>query len=225
MAEGRRERMRNKIRSRGVDGLPPHEVVEFLLYPFVPRKDTSPLAKTLLAEFGGLDRLFDASEDQLLSIPGMPKMAALTFPQYKRLISKAEMTSIKNRIKDVKDPMQLGKYCVKLLENCVNERVVAIYLDANQRIIEQKIISDGNNTSSKVDFVTISKGAILYNAKYVVITHNHPNGSLIASTDDNIITQNLKRHLEQLGVILLEHVIVSGPDFINIIRSVEIEED
>lgn len=221
MAEGRRERMRNKIRSRGVDGLPPHEVVEFLLYPFVPRKDTSPLAKTLLAEFGGLDRLFDASEEQLLSIPGMPKMAALTFPQYKRLISKAEMVAVKNRIKDVKDPLQLGRYCVKLLKNCVNERVIAIYLDANQRIVEQKVIFDGTNSSSQVDFVAVSKGAILYNAKYVVLTHNHPNGSLIASQEDYTATRALKKHLEPLGIELLEHVIVSGPNFINLIRDVK----
>lgn len=219
MAEGRRERMRNKIRSRGIEGLPPHEVVEFLLYPFILRKDTSPLAKTLLAEFGGLDRLFDASEEELLSIPGMPKMAALTFPQYKRLISKAELVSTKNRIKEVKDPTQLGKYCVKLLENCVNERVIAIYLDANQRIIEQKVIADGTNSDCNVDFFAVSKGAILYHAKYVVLTHNHPNGSLVISSNDKSVTKNLGYHLETIGVELLEHVIVSGSTFINVIRN------
>ena len=45
MAEGRRERLRKRIRQEGVDGLFPHELLEYMLYPYIPRKDTAGIAR------------------------------------------------------------------------------------------------------------------------------------------------------------------------------------
>ena len=219
MAEGRRERMRNKIRSRGIDGLPPHEIIEFLLYPFVPRKDTSPLARTLLYEFGGLDNLLKASEEELLSIPGMPKNAALTFPLYKPLVDGANRLNSLNKQKGVKDADQIGKYCLKLLENCYNERIIAIYVNENEKILGQKVISDGTTARAKIDFNKIAKGAILLDAKGVVIAHNHPGGGLFASLDDIEVTDRLEEHLSNIGIRLLDHIIVGDKEVISILRS------
>lgn len=42
-----RERMRKRIAKNGLDSLQDHEVLEYLLYPFIPRKDTNPIAHTL----------------------------------------------------------------------------------------------------------------------------------------------------------------------------------
>lgn len=218
MAEGRRERMRNKIRSRGIDGMPPHELVEFLLYPFVPRKDTSPLARTLLFEFGGLDNLLNSTEEDLLSIPGMPKNAALTFPLYKPIVENANKLNISNRSKFVKDASQIGAYCRKLLENCFNERIIAIYVNENEKILGQKLISDGTTSRAIMDFNKISKGAILYDAKGVIVAHNHPGGALFPSQDDSIVTKNLEEHLRLLGIKLLDHFIVSDKDVFSIMR-------
>lgn len=218
MAEGRRERMRNKVRTHGIEGLPPHEIVEFLLYPFVPRKDTSPLAKALLNELGGLDNLLKATEEELLSFPGMPKMAALTFPLYKPLVESANTLNTRNRNKCTKDSSQASKYCINLLKNCYNERVIAIYLDTNEKILGQKIISEGTINRAKIDFTNISKGAILYNAKRVIIAHNHPNGGMFPSTDDLLVTNSLKEYLEKLDIKLLDHFIICGDEAISIVR-------
>ena len=218
MAEGRRERMRNKIRSRGIEGLPPHEVVEFLLYPFLPRKDTSPLAKTLLNEFGGVDNLFSAREEDLLRIPGMPKMAALTFPIYKELIERAKLDSVMNKNIQVNSPSQVGNYCIRLLDGCRNERVIAIFSNSLGNVLGQKIISDGDSSGSVIDFNLVLRGALNFNAKCVVLSHNHPNGSLKPSSDDLRVTDNLKTFLENVGITLIDHIIVAEGEYVSILR-------
>ena len=76
MAEGRRERIRKRIRQEGVDGLFPHELLEYMLYPYIPRKDTAGIARALLAEFGSLHGVFTAKESRLASVKGMTATAA-----------------------------------------------------------------------------------------------------------------------------------------------------
>ena len=218
MAEGRRERMRDKIRVRGIEGMAPHEIVEFLLYPFVPRKDTSPLARTLLFEFGGLDNLLNAKEEELLTIPSMPKMAAITFPLYKSIVESANALNERNRTRSANDYSQLANYCVRLLKNCYNERLIAIYVNDNEKIIGQKVIADGTSSRLDMDFNKIAKGAILLDAKSVALAHNHPNGVKEASTDDLYLTEKLKAHLSNLGIRLLDHLIVCGEEVVSIYR-------
>ena len=89
MGAGRRQRMREKVHLNGIAGLAQHEILEFLLYPYVPQKDTVPIAHALLEEFGTLDNVLHATEEALLTVAGMPKLAALTFPQLRHIIARA----------------------------------------------------------------------------------------------------------------------------------------
>lgn len=219
MAEGRRERMRDKIRSRGAHGLPPHEVVEFLLYPFIARKDTSPLAKTLLNTFGSIDHLLNATEEELLRVPGMPKLAAITFPIYKDLVSITNEEQAKSQIKDLSTPKNAGEFCAKLLSHCTNERVMAIYVNSLGKILGHKIISDGDTTSSRFDSKLICRGAILNDADGVIIAHNHPSGNLCPSQDDIDCTSEIEIVLGNMDVKLLDHVIVSKSEYLSLRQS------
>lgn len=56
--DGHRDRMRKRIEQYGIDSLQDHEVLEYLLYAVVPRKDTNELAHTILDEFGSLGNVF-----------------------------------------------------------------------------------------------------------------------------------------------------------------------
>ncbi|MDE7337508.1 MAG: hypothetical protein K2N32_05265, partial [Clostridia bacterium] len=53
-----RNRMRQRIAKDGLDSLQDHEVLEYLLYPFIPRKDTNPIAHKLLDAAGSLENVF-----------------------------------------------------------------------------------------------------------------------------------------------------------------------
>lgn len=213
MSEGRRERMRDKIRSRGVYGLPPHEVVEFLLYPFIPRKDTSPLAKALLKQFGGLDGIFDASEEELLLVKGMTKMAAVTFPLYKDLIKVAYSEHALKKEHKIANSNDAGSFCTKLLYYSRVEKIAAIYLDSLSKVLGYEIISEGDTTGTNFDIKKICKGGVINQAAGVIITHNHPGGNMMPSDEDIITTKKIQSQLEPLGIKLMDHIIVNGDNY------------
>ena len=49
---GHRQRMREKLLSYGSDVMQSHELLEMLLYYVIPYKNTNPIAKRLILEFG-----------------------------------------------------------------------------------------------------------------------------------------------------------------------------
>ena len=52
--DGHRDRMRERILSSGISTLQNHEILEFLLYAFIPRKNTNDIAHALIEKFGTL---------------------------------------------------------------------------------------------------------------------------------------------------------------------------
>ena len=75
-AAGHRLRLRRRFLQNGLGSLYDHEVLELLLTYAIPRRDVKPLAKTLIQRFGSLARVFDATEYELESVPGVGEHAA-----------------------------------------------------------------------------------------------------------------------------------------------------
>ena len=67
---GHRARLRARLLD-DADGLADYELVEYLLALAIPRRDTKPLAKTLLREFGSLAQLVSADPESLRRVDGL----------------------------------------------------------------------------------------------------------------------------------------------------------
>ena len=71
---GHRDRLRERAAKGGIEALPDYELLELLLFRSIPYKDTKPLAKDLLARFGGLEGIgaatHEAVEDQVAQSMG-----------------------------------------------------------------------------------------------------------------------------------------------------------
>ena len=70
---GHRARLRKRLFEGGPDALLDHELVEYLLALAIPRRDTKPLAKTLIDEFGGLGALLSADPEAIAAAGGMSR--------------------------------------------------------------------------------------------------------------------------------------------------------
>jgi DNA repair protein RadC len=68
---GHRERLRERFRQHGAEALPDYELMELILFRAIPRRDTKPLAKALLAKFGSFAEAINASEERLTEITGL----------------------------------------------------------------------------------------------------------------------------------------------------------
>lgn len=73
---GHRSRLRDRLFRGGPDALLDHELIEYLLALAIPRRDTKPLAKALLHEFGGIAGLLTADAEAIARVPGMARPAS-----------------------------------------------------------------------------------------------------------------------------------------------------
>lgn len=72
---GHRERLRRRFRDGGADAIPDYELLELILFRAVPRRDTKPLAKAILAQFGTFAEAMNAPEERLREVPGLGQAA------------------------------------------------------------------------------------------------------------------------------------------------------
>ncbi len=99
----------------------------------------------------------------------------------------------------------LHKYATK-----DQEHFLLLTLDGASKIIEKRVIFIGTLNQSLVHPREIFRPAIHDNAAGVIISHNHPSGTLEASRADVQITQRLKEVAKLVGIELLDHVIISS---------------
>ena len=74
--DGHRARLRERMIKEGLDSFQDHEVLELLLFQYLPRKDTNKLAHTLLDKFGSFAGVLNASPQQLMTVEGVSEATA-----------------------------------------------------------------------------------------------------------------------------------------------------
>ena len=75
--EAYRGRMRARLLGAGPDGLADYELLEMLLFLGIPRRDTKPLAKTIINRFGDLYRALTAPAAELRAAGQEPAVIGL----------------------------------------------------------------------------------------------------------------------------------------------------
>ena len=86
---------------------------------------------------------------------------------------------------------------------------MAFYLDSQNKVISREIVSIGTLNASLIHPRELFRTAIIRNANSIIISHNHPSGSLEPSKEDIKITDQLRKAGDILNIQLLDHVIVT----------------
>ncbi len=110
------------------------------------------------------------------------------------------------------------EYCKIVLGENSKEIVGIFYLDGEWRIIEEEFLSQGDAKLVHCNTIDITRKALSYRARGVVIAHNHPSGALIASPDDLRLTQDLKIKLHTFQIVLLDSLIFTHDKYISILK-------
>ena len=105
---------------------------------------------------------------------------------------------------------------VRDLKRARKEHLVALYLDAQNYLIERETISIGSLNTTRTHPREILQPAILHSALSLVLVHNHPSGSLEPSRDDLDFTRSIARAAELMGVTLADHLIVSPKGYVSL---------
>ena len=87
---------------------------------------------------------------------------------------------------------------------------MAIYLDGQNRVITDEIISSGTVNKTTVFPRELVRQALTHQASAVIIVHNHPNHTTRASQADIEMTKRLQDVLKLVDISLHDHLIVAG---------------
>lgn len=90
------------------------------------------------------------------------------------------------------------------------ESFVALFLDAQHRVIDAEELFRGTLSQTSVYPREVVKAALHHNAAAVIFAHNHPSGVPEPSQSDRMLTDALKQALALVDVRVLDHFIVAG---------------
>lgn len=214
---GHRDRLRKKFLTNGFDELEEHEALELMLYYAIPRKDTNPIAHKLLDTFGSISAVFDAPVDSLIEA-GLSRNAAIyikLIPDISRLYLDDKHN---NQIKVISDD-NMGDILLNKFIGRDYEAVVLLLLDAKFKEVYCGVINKGSVSSCDIYLRKIIELSVLYNAKFAVISHNHPSGIALPSGADIAATKKISSALKLINVKLYDHIIVADNDYVSMAQS------
>ena len=203
------DRPREKLLERGAASLSDAELLAIFLRVGVPGKSAVDLARDLLKHFGDLTRLFAAERSAFSTFPGMGPA------KYAQLQAVLEMSrralSEEMRAGDaLNSPGAVRDWLRLKLSGLPHEVFLAVFLDAQNRVIEAEELFRGTLTQTSVYPREIVKRALARNAAGVILAHNHPSGVAEPSQADRWLTDQLKSALGLVDVRVLDHFIVAG---------------
>lgn len=216
---GHRERIREKYIRNGIKSFQEYEILELLLTYAIPRKDTKQLAKNLLKKFGSIEKVLKAKEDELKNIEGIGRISISFLKLMGELPNIIYENTLKNNdVLAIKNKDSLLKYLRTLIGYEKIERFYVLYLSSSNELIACEEKSYGTLDKSAVYPREIYRDVIKYNAKAVILSHNHPSGNFKPSKNDLDITKEIAKGLENFDAILLEHIIITDNSYFSFLE-------
>ena len=212
--KGHRDRLRERYLEEGMDSLQDYEVLELLLQFAIPYRDTKGTAKQLIDHFGSLPEVLDATYDEIIdaNIPRVKDTAATLITLIKGIENRYHKSKGRER-SYIRSTLDAGQICCSMYHNQTDESVRILCLNARGKIIKRDEVAKGDVNAVHFPVRKIVETAVLSKAVSVILTHNHPGGTLSPSREDLDATEAAKAALSTIGVRLLDHLIVSGDDY------------
>lgn len=128
----------------------------------------------------------------------------------------------KTKVKSSERPViVLAEDVYRLLIDYVYDKEIIQYKECLKLILLNKAgkllgvahISEGGIDETSADIRIIMQAAILGNASSIILAHNHPSGNLKPSTQDDLVTKNLRKAAKLFNITLLDHIIVTDSGY------------
>jgi DNA repair protein RadC len=206
---GHRARLRQRLFEGGPDALMDHELVEYLLALAIPRRDTKPLAKTLLKEFGGIAGLLTADAARLAAFPGMGETSTAALKATHAAALRLTQATVKEQPVLANWQAVLDYLRADMAHHLV-ERVRVLHLNARNMLIRDELMSEGSVDEAALHVREVIRRAIDLGSAAIILVHNHPSGDHSPSRADIEITRAVAEAGKRLGISLHDHIIISS---------------
>jgi len=204
---GHRERLRERFLVGGAEALPDYEMMELVLFAAIPRRDVKPLAKALIARFGGFAEAIAAPRERILEVEGMSESVATQL----KIVEAAALRLLRTRLLGrpaLSSWTALIDYCAAAMARSPNEEFRVLFLDRKNVLIAEEVQSSGTIDHTPVYPREIVKRALELGASALILVHNHPSGDPTPSRADIEMTRDVTAAAKALRIVVHDHVIV-----------------
>ncbi len=213
---GHRARLRGRLLAkRGGEALLDHELVEYLLMTAIPRRDTKPLAKALLREFGGIGGVFAADAEALTRVDGMGETSAAAI----RIVAAValRMLQAEASARPVLSNWQaLIDYLRADMAHHAIERVRVLHLNTKNMLVRDEVVGEGTIDEAPVQVRQVIARALELGSAALILVHNHPSGDPSPSRADIDLTRAIAAAGKPLGIAVHDHIIVGAQGHVSL---------
>lgn len=204
---GHRGRLRQRLLDGGADGFLDHELLEYILALAIPRRDTKPLAKALIVEFGAFASVIAAEPAALARVAGVSEgaVAALKFVQAASLRSLRAAVVGRHAIEGWE---ALTAYLHAAMAHGINEQVRVLFLNNRNILIRDEVMAEGTVNQAAVHVREVVRRALELGASSLVLVHNHPSGDPTPSREDVALTREIVVAAKLFDISVHDHVVI-----------------
>jgi len=202
-----RKRLRDRASAGGLAALPDYELLELYLTRSIPRRDVKPLAKALLARFGGLAGVLAATPAELCRIDGVGEQVALDLGLLHEATLRVSRGEVAKRTV-ITAWSQLLAYVRVALAHEPREQFRVLFLDKKNQLIADEVQNRGTIDHAPVYPREVVRRAIELSASAVILVHNHPSGDPTPSAADVEMTRQVVDAARPLRVTVHDHLVV-----------------
>ena len=187
--------------------MPDYELLELALFAAVPRRDTKPLAKALLARFGSFAEVIAAPAPRLMEIKGVGESVVQQLKIVEAAAHRSAKTKVINR-PALSSWTALLDYCTAAMARVTNEEFRVLFLDRKNVLIADEVQNRGTVDHTPVYPREIVKRALELSASSIILVHNHPSGDPTPSRADIAMTREVATAAKALGIAVHDHLVI-----------------
>jgi DNA repair protein RadC len=206
-AEKHRLRMRQRLLKAGPEALADHEMLEMILFIALPRRDTKPIARALLARFRTFSAVIGAPPAALTAIDGIGEAGAAA-------LKIVQAAALRMMLQDVSTQPVLASwdklmaYLTASMEHERTEQFRILFLNNKNRLLADEVQGRGTIDRAPAYPREVVRRCLELNATSVILAHNHPSGDPAPSREDIALTAEIARATATMGITLHDHIIV-----------------
>ena len=191
----------------GADAMPDYELLELALFAAVPRRDTKPLAKALLARFGSFAEVIAAPAARLMEIKGVGESVVQQLKIVEAAAHRSAKTKVINR-PALSSWTALLDYCTAAMARVANEEFRVLFLDRKNVLVADEVQNRGTVDHTPVYPREIVKRALELSASSIILVHNHPSGDPTPSRADIALTRDIAAAAKALHITVHDHLVI-----------------
>ncbi len=208
------DKPREKALRNGIATLSDAELLAIIIGSGMPGKSVLDLSREILrTNDGRLSRVQRMSVHELCKkYDGIGPAKAIALVAAFEL-GKRYQADLRNSDTRITGSDSIYNYIRNDIENLPYEVFLVIHLNRANRIIYVDTVSKGGTASTVVDVKVVMKNAVDKLSAGLIFVHNHPSGTLMPSTEDDMLTRRLKDAAKLLDIVVLDHIIISSAGY------------